>query len=150
VRQYSDGQLANAIQSSRSWRGVLHKLGLAGTSAAAMRSVRGHADRLHLDYTHFTGRRRWSDQDLAAAIKSAATWSEATGTLGLVGGSNVATIRGHAVRLSLDTAAWFELCGYHISWPLEPCRYDILVWMGTYGPDEIDHFVIIDGASICT
>lgn len=28
-------------------------------------------------------------------------------------------------------AAWFELCGHHISWPLEPCRYDLLVRMGT-------------------
>jgi hypothetical protein len=25
-------------------------------------------------------------------------------------------------------AAWFELCGYSVSWPLEPCRYDLLVW----------------------
>ena len=71
------------------------------------------------------------------------------------------TIRGHAVRLGLDTAhlsgvtkpqvsesemrpqmahlaragplmaaAWFELCGCQVSWPLEPCRYDLLVWMG--------------------
>ncbi len=31
---------------------------------------------------------------------------------------------------SLMAAAWFELCGYHVSWPLEPCRYDLLVWMG--------------------
>ena len=26
-------------------------------------------------------------------------------------------------------AAWFELCGHSVSWPLEPCRYDLLVWM---------------------
>ncbi|WP_445170352.1 group I intron-associated PD-(D/E)XK endonuclease [Mycolicibacterium sp. Dal123E01] len=26
-------------------------------------------------------------------------------------------------------AAWFELCGHQVSWPLEPCRYDLLVWM---------------------
>jgi hypothetical protein len=23
-------------------------------------------------------------------------------------------------------AAWLSLCGYQISWPLEPCRYDLL------------------------
>lgn len=24
-------------------------------------------------------------------------------------------------------AAWFTLCGHDVSWPLEPCRYDLLV-----------------------
>ncbi|HNM84483.1 MAG TPA: group I intron-associated PD-(D/E)XK endonuclease [Mycobacterium sp.] len=162
MRHYSDTQLIDAVQSSRSWRGVLRALGLAGTSAAAMRSVRAHADRLKLDYSHFTGQRRWTDQELAAAIKSSSTWTQVAEALGLVGGSSMTTIRGHALRLDLDTAhlsslrkpsvpdremrpqlaylaragslmaaAWFEVCGYHVSWPLEPCRYDLLVWMGT-------------------
>jgi hypothetical protein len=152
--------LIEAVQSSRSWRGVLRSLGLAGTSATAMRSVRANADRLELDYTHFTGQRRWTDQELADAITSADTWTQVTEALGLTGGSSTSTIRGHAVRLGIDiehlsparkqhvsdlemrpqlahlpragslmAAAWFELCGHHVSWPLEPCRYDLLVWM---------------------
>lgn len=160
MRQYSDAQLIDAVQTSRSWRGVLRTLGLAGTSAAAMRSVRAHADRLDLDYTHFTGQRRWTDQNLADAVDSATTWAQVAAALGLVGGSSITTIRGHAVRLGLDTAhlsastparlsgvemrpqlahlpragslmaaAWFELCGCQVSWPLEPSRYDLLVWM---------------------
>ena len=32
---------------------------------------------------------------------------------------------------SLLAAAWFELCGYRVAWPMEPCRYDLVVWMGT-------------------
>lgn len=28
---------------------------------------------------------------------------------------------------SLIAAAWFELCGWCVSWPLEPCRYDLLI-----------------------
>lgn len=32
---------------------------------------------------------------------------------------------------SLLAAAWFELCGFSVSWPLEPCRFDLLVWRGT-------------------
>ena len=24
-------------------------------------------------------------------------------------------------------AAWFTLCGFAVSWPLEPCRYDLLL-----------------------
>lgn len=162
MKQYSDNQLVDAVESSRSWRGVLRALGLAGTSAGAMRSVRAHADRLTLDYSHFTGQRRWSDPELAAAIASSTTWTQVADRLGLVGGSSMTTLRGHAVRLGLDTehltplrksptpdselrpqlahlaragslmaAAWFEICGRHVSWPLEPCRYDLLVWKGT-------------------
>ncbi len=161
MRHYSDAQLIGAVQSSRSWRGVLRALDLAGTSAAAIRSVRAHADRLGIDYSHFTGQRRWTDQDLAAAVASATTWTQGVETLGLIGGSSMKTVRGHAVRLGLDTAhlsairqppvsrlelrpqlknlarggslmaaAWFELCGCPVSWPLEPCRYDLVVWIG--------------------
>lgn len=162
MRRYTDAQLIDAIRASHSWRGVLRALGLSATSAAAMRSARVHADRLRLDYSHFTGQRRWTDQQLVAAIDSASSWAQVAETLGLVGGSSTTTIRGHAVRLGLDTArlapprkpqptvgsmrpqhvnlaragsllaaAWFELCGQSVSWPLEPCRYDLIVWMGT-------------------
>ena len=161
MRRYSDAQLVDAIRASHSWRGVLRALGLSATSAAAMRSVRLHANRLELDYSHFTGQRRWTDPQLVAAIASATSWAEVAQTLGLAGGSSTTTIRGHAVRLGLDTAhlaaprnpqppvgfmrpqqtnlpragtlmaaAWFELCGHSVSWPLEPCRYDLLVWIG--------------------
>lgn len=160
MRRYSDDQLVEAVRSSRSWRGVLRELDLAGTSAAAVRSVRSHADRLGVDYTHFTGQRRWTDQQLADAVASASSWAQVTEALGLVGGSSMTTIRGHAARLGIDTAhlssprkpqtagldtppdlanlrragalfaaAWFELCGHRVSWPLEPCRYDLLVWI---------------------
>lgn len=27
----------------------------------------------------------------------------------------------------LAAASWFMLCGHDVSWPLEPCRYDLLV-----------------------
>jgi hypothetical protein len=162
MRRYSDAQLVEAVRASHSWRGVLRALGLSATSAAAMRSARAHADRLGLGYSHFTGQRRWTDQQLVAAIASASSWTQVAETLGLVGGSSTTTIRGHAARLGLDTAhlapprkpqlpiglmrpqqlnlaragslmaaAWFELCGHSVSWPLEPCRYDLLVWMGT-------------------
>jgi len=162
MRRYSDLELIAAIRASHSWRGVLRALGLSATSAAAMRSVRLHADRLKLDYSHFTGQRRWTDQQLVEAIASGTSWTQVAEALGLAGGSSTTTIRGHALRLGLDTdhlaapkrsptpiglmrprqvnlaragsllaAAWFELCGHSVSWPLEPCRYDLLVWTGT-------------------
>ena len=49
MRRYSDSDLVDAVRASHSWRGVLRALGLSATSAAAMRSVRAHADRLQLD-----------------------------------------------------------------------------------------------------
>lgn len=159
MRSYSDAQLTQAIARSRSWRGVLRALGLRATSAGSMRSVRGNADRLGLDYTHFRGGRRWTEKQLASAVASATTWQQVCDELGLGGGSSAALVRGHAVRLGLETAhlngmpsrppksqearprrehlrraaplmaaAWFELCGFSVSWPLEPTRYDLLVW----------------------
>lgn len=158
-RRYTDTDLAAAVAAARSWRGVLRHLGLVATSAAAIRSVRQHADRLGLDHSHFTGQRRWSDEQLAEAVRSAGSWAQVCRSLGLVGGSSETTVRGHAVRLGLDTshlqpaptgpppdpaasgfdlrnlpragsllaAGWFTLCGHDVSWPLEPCRYDLLV-----------------------
>jgi hypothetical protein len=161
MRRYTDAELVDAVAGSRSWRGVLRAVGLSATSAAAMRSVRRQADRLGLDYGHFTGQRRWTDEQLAAAIAAATTWTQVAEVLGLSGGTSTATIRGHATRLGLDTthlarvrpvplargamrplsanlgrggalmaAGWFELCGRSVSWPLEPCPYDLLVWTG--------------------
>lgn len=161
MRTYSDEQLIAALKEGRSWRSVLQSLGLKGTSAGSLRSVRRHADRLRLDYSHFTGQRRWSDRQLKAAVRNATSWSEVIDELGLsdASGTNRGTLRGHALRLGLETshlerprvpapedetmqpkfaqlsragalmaAAWFELCGHRVSWPLEPCRYDLLIW----------------------
>lgn len=157
-RTYTDDELAAAVAASRSWRGVLRALGLAATSAGAMRSVRAAADSLGLDHSHFTGQRRWSDQELADAVSAARNWTQVADSLGLVGGSNHATLKGHAARLglaidhlhaqprpratadlkpdltnlsragSLMAASWFALCGYDVSWPVEPCAYDLVVW----------------------
>jgi hypothetical protein len=76
---------------------------------------------------------------------------------------------------SLLAASFLTLCGFQVSWPLEPTRYDLLadrggilrvqvktasvrsgaswqVWLSTtgrqrttYDPDEIDAFFVIDG-----
>jgi hypothetical protein len=156
-RTYSDDSLRQAVAISHSWRGVLRRLGLAATSSSAIRSVRGHADRLGLDHSHFMGQRRWTDGQLAQAIAVARTWHDVAASLRLAGGSSQTVLKGHAARLWLDTsqleaprrtqsfsvpatdmsnlrragslmaAAWFTLCGCEVSWPLEPCRYDLLV-----------------------
>jgi len=160
-RTYDDQQLVRAVAASRSWRGVLRELGLKGTSAAAYRSVRRHASELGLDSSHFTGQRRWSHDDLAAAVASSRTWQQVQAKLGLSGGGSTTALKGHALRLGIDVshfgeqrepasdleppiprlsnlaaagsmlaASWFGMCGYTVTWPLEPCRYDLLVLRG--------------------
>ncbi|MBB2891752.1 group I intron-associated PD-(D/E)XK endonuclease [Flexivirga oryzae] len=152
---YTDDELRRAVDVSHSWRETLRHLGLAGTSSAAIRSVRRHADRLQLDYTHFAGGRHWSDAELAKAVLDAATWTEVARRLQLTGSSATATLQRHAGRLGLEiahlaqlplhenwaqpqlanlrragsliAAAWYTLCGQDVSWPLEPCRYDLVV-----------------------
>lgn len=156
-RTYTDEQLAAAVAASTSWRGTLRELGLVATSSGSMRSVRSQVRRLGIDHCHFSGQRRWTEEQLRAAVDAARTWPEVADALGLTGGSAVAALKGHAVRLGLDVehlvshapvttdeapdpdithlsragallaAAWFTLCGREVSWPLEPSRYDLLV-----------------------
>lgn len=156
-RSYDDDALRRAVADSSSWRAVLRHLGLKGTSTSVSRSVKAHAARLQLDSSHFTGQRRWSEDDLSKAVAASRSWAEVVAALGLHGGSSAATLKGHAVRLGIDfahfsvptpapptpqmdvdlsglpragsllAAAWFALCGYDVSWPLEPCRYDLVV-----------------------
>lgn len=163
MRRYTDEQLTAAVAASTSWRGVLRTLGLKGDSAGSMRAARRRADELAVCYAHFTGQRRWSDDELSKAVGASSSWSQVADALGLhsASGETLTTLRGHAFRLGLATghldprkapppagaelrmdlgrlpraasflaAAWFEIRGYAVSWPLEPCRYDLLVWRG--------------------
>jgi hypothetical protein len=157
VKRYTKEQLDSAVRSSSSWRGVLRELGSASTSAVAIRAVRSDAVRLGIRHEHFRGQRGWTDQQLEDAVRQSTSWAEVVTSLGLTGGSSGRAVRGHAERLDFDTthlspqpvpapqadllpraanlsragsmlaAAWFELCGSQVSWPLEPCRYDLLV-----------------------
>jgi len=122
-----------------------------------MRSLRSHADRLRLDYSHFRGQRRWTDDQLRDAVESARGWTDVLERLGLRGASDLVAVRGHAARLelgvshldpvveapepralrpdlrnmsravSLLAAAWYAMSGHDVSWPLEPARFDLLV-----------------------
>lgn len=100
---YSDTDLAEAIAESRSWRGVLRGLGLQATSAGSLRAARRRADAAGLDYSHFTGQRRWSDDDLAGAIGESRSWTGVMARLGLAnGGYTSSALRAHAARLGVD------------------------------------------------
>lgn len=88
------------MKSSVSWRAVARVLGLKDTSAA---TPRRHAARLGLDTSHFTGQRRWSDQQLREAVATSSCWADVIAALGIVdNGAERVRVKGHAVRLGLD------------------------------------------------
>ncbi|KQY98695.1 hypothetical protein B5M43_007550 [Microbacterium sp. MEC084] len=80
---------------------MAEKLDVQGPGAVSV--LKGHALRLHIDIGHLAeppeGRRRVRTPDTAHLRKAG----------------------------PLLAAAWFTLCGEDVSWPLEPCRYDLLV-----------------------
>lgn len=159
-RTYTDAELTEAVATCRSWRGVLRSLGLSATSSSALRSVRRRADDIGADHTHFSSQRRWTDRELADAVARSSDWAEVAHALGLADGANRTRLRGCAARLGLAVehlspqaptdralalvpdaahlrragplmaAAWLTLCGHHVSWPLEPTRYDLVADLG--------------------
>jgi hypothetical protein len=86
---------------------LLLGLGERAKSAGAVRIVRRRAAELNLDWSHFRGKRRWSDAQLKQAVAECHSWAELLSTLGLSARSgNVEShIKSHAVRLGLDTRA---------------------------------------------
>ena len=103
-RRWTHAQLAEAVANSRSWSQVAAALGLAGGSSTG--ALKGHAARLGIDAGHLVQRKHAADRQ---PLRMEADPM-------------------HLPRAgSMLAAAWFTLCGYEVSWPLEPCRYDVLV-----------------------
>jgi hypothetical protein len=75
-------------------------------SAGAIRIVRRRAAELGIDWSHFRGKRRWTDPQLREAVSEARTWEEVITRLGLStrGGSIQPHIKSHTIRLGLDTS----------------------------------------------
>jgi len=101
---YTDAELTAAIADAHSWRGVLRLLGLPPQSAGAHRRARARAIELGLDVAHFTGQRRWSDDELRVAVTEGRSWGDVFDHLGLsrTSGSARASLTAHAARLGLD------------------------------------------------
>jgi hypothetical protein len=82
---WTDDQLAEAIGKSVNWRSVMLLLGFGerARSAGAVRIVRRRAIELNLDFSHFRGKRRWSDDDLRQAVAECRSWDEVMNRLRL-------------------------------------------------------------------
>jgi hypothetical protein len=102
----TDAQLADAIKVSTNWRSVMRQLGFGDRShsAGAIRIVRRRATELDLDFSHFRGKRRWSDGQLRQAVAKSHSWTELLSKLGLSadGGRAQLHVKSHTVRLGLD------------------------------------------------
>src|SRR5579863_3541712 len=105
---WSDAQLREAVQASTNWVGVMRILdyGDRSKSAGAIRVVRRRAAELGLDWSHFRGKRRWTDPQLRQAVSEAHTWEEVVTRLGLStrSGNIQPHIKSHTIRLGLDTS----------------------------------------------
>jgi hypothetical protein len=84
---------------------LLLGFGERARSAGTVRIVRRRAAELNLDFSHFRGKRRWSDDDLRQAVAECRSWEEVMARLGLsIAGRNVHPhVKSHTVRLGLDT-----------------------------------------------
>jgi hypothetical protein len=85
---------------------LLLGFGERSKSASAIRIVRRRATELNIDWSHFRGKRRWSDTQLKQAVPECKSWPELLSRLGLSANSGNVTphIKSHAVRLGLDTS----------------------------------------------
>src|ERR1700761_5156936 len=105
---WTDRQLTEAIASSTNWRSVMRRLGFGDRSgsAGAIRIVRRRAVALDLDWSHFRGKRRWSDEQLRQAVTESGSWDEVITRIGLATGSgNVQPhVKSPPIRLGLDTS----------------------------------------------
>jgi hypothetical protein len=68
-----------------------------------IRTIKRHTARLELETPHFTGQRRWSDQQLREAVAAASCWADVLAGLDVIdNGEERVRVKGHAVRLGLD------------------------------------------------
>lgn len=109
-RTWTDDDLREAVPLAMSWRDLRARLGLVGGGATVDRLRRRCAE-LDLDTTHLpapgTTPRRWTDEDLVAAVATATSLKGVFDHLGLaVGGSAWQRMQDHILRLGLDTSHW--------------------------------------------
>lgn len=97
---WTDEDLRRTIPQVASWTALVNALG--GSSISAARRMRTRAEAIGVDYSHFRGQRRWSDEDLVRSVNQSKSWSEVVSRLGKnPSGDMLDLVRKHAARLGL-------------------------------------------------
>jgi hypothetical protein len=106
-RTWSDPALEDALKTNVTWAGVLRRLGMNEGSGNVMAAIRARAKQLGLDYSHIENRQRAPKGEVPFTVVPQAKW-----------------LRRAAPTLA---AGWFASRGYDVSFPAEPCPYDLVV-----------------------
>ena len=100
---YTEADLRQAVEQSKSWREVMRRLGYATTNGYLAARLRDQAIALGLDVSRFPLKHVWTKVELAEAIADSSTWSEVLAKHGIAPhGRNIATVRGKAARYGID------------------------------------------------
>jgi hypothetical protein len=104
-RTWTDAQLRDAVEESQSWRAVARALGLKGTSAGVIRTVKRHVKRLGLDALKTPHLPSLTSEVFSEPVQPT-------------------MLRVAAPAMAM---AWFALRGCAVALPVEPQEYDLLV-----------------------
>ena len=105
-RSWSDGELRSAIQSSTDWASVMRTLGLGTAGGSVAVVIKARAVQLNLDYSHIESRSK-----------------APRGEVPFTAPPRVENLRWAAPTLA---SGWFAHRGYRVSFPAEPCPYDLV------------------------
>ena len=103
-RTWTDDDLQRAVAVSASLNAAFHELGLS-VGGSQWIIVRDRIRELGLDTSHWRPtRRRWTDEQLVAAVEASTSYAGVLRHLSISGGSSTATIKRRVVDLGLDTS----------------------------------------------
>jgi HNH endonuclease len=110
---WTDAELTEAVAAATCFKQVCEALGL-WPGGGTYRTLERHMARLGLDTTHLARRqgrapggrrRRWTDDELAAAVRASDSWADVARLLGYATNGGIHRfLKGHILRLGLDTA----------------------------------------------
>jgi HNH endonuclease len=110
---WTDAELIAAVAGASCFKQVCDALGL-WAGGGTYRTLERHMARLGIDSSHLARRqgprtaarrRRWTDDELTAAVRASESWAEVARRLGYaINGGIHRFLRGHVVRLGLDTS----------------------------------------------
>lgn len=106
-RTWSDEELRAAIGSATSWGTVVRALGLGAGGGSVMVPIKARAVQLQIDYSHIEHRQK-----------------APRGEVPFTAEPELKHLRRAAPTLA---AGWFAQRGYGVSFPAEPCPYDMVV-----------------------